>query len=216
VKFPPLHVVTTDALLEAADFDLRAAALLEAGGPRLALHLRGPRTPGRILYERARVASVNASGFGAHVVVNERADVGRAAETDGVQLGRGALSVLDVRSFWPDAWIGRSVHSADEAAGAAEEGTDFILLGTIWTTATHPGKPAAGPGLIRSTAAACTAPVVAIGGVDIERVAVARRAGARGIAVIGAVWQNGRPQDNLVALLAAWDRASEYEDGERA
>lgn len=216
MKFPPLHVVTTDALLEAADFDLRAAALLEAGGPLLALHLRGPRTPGRILYERARVATANAAGFGARVLVNERADVGRAADADGVQLGRDALSVMAVRSFWPDAWIGRSVHSADEAAGAVGEGTDFVLLGTIWTTTTHPGRPAAGPGLIRATAAVCTAPVVAIGGVKIELVGEARRAGARGIAVIGAVWQKGRPQDNIVALLSAWERANECEDGDRA
>jgi thiamine-phosphate pyrophosphorylase len=105
--------------------------------------------------------------------------------------------------MFPSGWIGRSVHSADEAARAVEEGADFLLVGNIYETASHPGRPAAGLALVRA-AAALGRPVIAIGGVDAGRVREVRAAGAYGVAAISALWRAADPAAAALALLAPW------------
>lgn len=205
MSFPPLHVITDDAVVSDPAFAGRARAVLEAGGPRLALHLRAPRGAGRMLYEVASGLLDDARRSGALLVVNDRVDVALAAGADGVQLGGRSLPVADVRTLWPDAWIGASVHAVDEAIRAAETGTDFVILGTIYPTPSHPDRPGAGRGRIAATAAAVRVPVVAIGGIDVSRVAEVRASGAGGLAVLGAVWRAEDAARAAATLLDAWD-----------
>lgn len=213
MTFPPLHVITDDAVLADPAFDGRAAAVLEAGGAGLALHIRGPRTPGRMLFERVTAVVARARTSGSLIIVNDRTDVGRAADAHGVQLGARSLTVADARVAWPGAWVGCSVHDVDGAVARERDGTDFLLLGTIWASGSHPGRPGAGPALIRGCAAAVGIPVVAIGGIDATRAAEAAAACASGIAALGAVWHRGRPADNVRALLDAWT-GTDVQDGD--
>jgi thiamine-phosphate pyrophosphorylase len=120
-----------------------------------------------------------------------------------VQLGTTDLAPADARRLLPRGWIGRSVHDPAEAAAAVEEGADFLLVGSVYPTASHPGRPAAGLELVRA-AAAFGRPVVAIGGMDAERAARARDAGAYGVAAIGALWDAADPAAAAAALLAPW------------
>jgi thiamine-phosphate pyrophosphorylase len=91
----------------------------------------------------------------------------------------------------------------DEAAAAVAEGADFLLVGSIYETASHPGRPAAGLGLVRA-AAALGRPVIAIGGIDAARAREARAAGAYGVAAITAIWHAVDPAAAALALLAPW------------
>ena len=87
----------------------------------------------------------------------------------------------------PGALIGVSTHSIEEAAIAASLGADYVTLSPVYESASKPGY---GPPLgVRALSAArqLTVPVVALGGVDPDRVEECFSAGASGIAVMGAV-----------------------------
>ena len=191
---PRLHVVTDDDVLADPGFTSRARALLEAHGPALALHLRSPRGSVRRLLEQAEALVPVADEAGALLLVNDRPDVALAAGAHGVQLGERSLPVQATRAILgADALIGCSTHSAAEAVSAAGNGADFVVLGTIWATPSHPDREGAGLGPIRAATSDTGAPVIAIGGVTPERAVEAVAAGARGVAVIRGVWHADDP-----------------------
>ncbi len=197
---PLLHAVTPADVLDRADLDARAAAI--ARGPRVAVHARVPGAPGRTLgalAERLRRATGTAGG---KVFVNDRADVATIVKADGVHLPAAGLPIAAVRTLvGPDVWIGRSVHQPEEALEAAEQGADYVFLGPIWETASHPGRAPLG---LEAITRALPARVVAIGGVTPERVARCRDAGAYGVAAVSALWQANDPGsvvDTMLLLL---------------
>ncbi|MEW5928451.1 MAG: thiamine phosphate synthase [Gemmatimonadota bacterium] len=206
-RLPRLHAVTDDAVLARPDFPARARAVLARGGPDLALHLRGPRTGGRQLFGLAEALVAAARDGGALLVVNDRVDVALAAGADGVQLGRRSMRVEDARRLVGNGrLVGVSVGSADEAADAGRSGADFVLVGNVYATGSHPGR--SGIGLDRlSELASFGVPAVAIGGVTPERVAAVRAAGARGVAAVRAVWSADDPALAVARFLEAWKDA---------
>lgn len=208
MSFPFLHIITDDAVLASPDFAARAQALVRSGGASTALHVRGQATPGHRLYSLVVRLSAAARESGGWLLVNDRVDVALATGADGVQLGYRSLPVGAVRALWPDAKIGASVHDAYEARTAVEHGTDFVVLGTIYTTTSHPGIVAGGAALVRSVARAQKVPVVAIGGIMPERVQELVEAGARGIAVRGNIWSAPDPVARMVSLIEAWSEAN--------
>jgi thiamine-phosphate diphosphorylase len=137
------------------------------------------------------------------VFVNGRPDVAAAVGAQGVQLAGGDLAPPDARRVFGSGWIGRSVHTLPEAAAAVAEGADFLLVGNIYPTTTHPGRLGAGLELVRG-AAALGRPVIAIGGIDAARATEARAAGAYGVAAITALWRAADPAAAALALLAPW------------
>ena len=94
---PRLHLVTNDEILRRGDFPPRAEELLEAGGARLALHLRGPSAGGAALYHLAERLAVVAARTGGLLLVNDRVDVALAVNAGGVQLGGRGLDPEDAR-----------------------------------------------------------------------------------------------------------------------
>jgi thiamine-phosphate diphosphorylase len=188
---PRLHAVTDAAVLVAPDFGVRAAAIA-AAGPAVALHARDRESGGGALARAAERMLSLARPPEAAVFVNGRADIAAAVGAQGVQLAAGDLAPSDARRVLPNGWIGRSVHSTAEARTAIEEGADFLLVGSIFETATHPGRAPAGLALVRDTAV-LGRPVIAIGGIDAGRAAEARDAGAYGVAAIRALWQAADP-----------------------
>lgn len=202
---PPLHVITDDAVVAREDFLEQAGRVIEAGGPLLAFHLRAPRAPGRRVYEMARALRGALYRSGGRLLVNDRVDVALAACADGVQVGARGLSAADARRLLgADDLLGVSVHSAEEARAAQRDGADFVLAGTIWETRSHPGRPGAGTELLRQVAASIYRPVIAIGGVTPERVAEAREADARGVAVVRGVWDARDPAAAVNEYLKHW------------
>jgi thiamine-phosphate pyrophosphorylase len=95
------------------------------------------------------------------------------------------------------------VHDPEEAARAVDEGADFLLVGSIYPSATHPDRPGEGLELVRA-AAALGRPVIAIGGIDAARAGEVRAAGAYGVAAITALWRAPDPAAAALALLAPW------------
>jgi len=205
---PRLHAITDRAVLELEDLGVRAAALASTGSV-VALHARDRTATGEKLTATARRFLSLARPPEAAVFVNGRPDIAAALGAQGVQLGPGDLLPGDTRlvvGSW-SGWIGSSVHSTEEARAALEAGADFLMVGPIYSTATHPGRPAAGPRLV-SEVASLGRPVIAIGGVTPERSQQLREAGAYGIAAITAAWHVRDPAAAALALLAPWLEAA--------
>ena len=196
---PRLHAITDAGVLAHADLGIRAAALA-AAGPALALHARDRTATTRHLAAVAARFVALARPAEAAVLVSGRPDVAAAVGAQGVQLAATDLTPADARRVMPRGWIGRSVHSAEEAAAARGEGADFLIVGPIYPTPTHPGSPGSGPGLIRACAAVGL-PVIAIGGVTAERIPELVAAGAYGVAAIRALWDGQDPARAATEIL---------------
>jgi len=123
---------------------------------------------------------------GARVVVNDRLDVALAAGADGAHLGNHSLPVEVARRLAPRPFLlGVSCHSLQEAMAAESGGADYLVLGPVFET---PSKLGYGPPLglekLRDVTSRISIPVLALGGISVERVRPCLEAGASGIAGI--------------------------------
>ena len=120
------------------------------------------------------------------LLVNDRPDVARLAEADGVHLGQEDLPWPAARAILgPGALIGLSTHSDAEIDAA--QGADYIGFGPIFATASKPGRLLPSPhgiGGLRRAVRRSRIPLVAIGGITIERAPEVAEAGARCVAAI--------------------------------
>jgi len=199
---PRLHAVTDDRVVGAGRVVQRAAAMAAASGPMLAVHLRTRTLAGGALLALARELAAAIRPHGAWLVVNDRADVARAAAAQAVVSGRSALEPQDVRRVAPSLLVGRSVHDATEIRAAVAAPADFLVAGSVFATPSHPQGRPAGLGLVRE-AAATGLPVVAIGGLTPERTAEVLAAGAWGVAAVRALWDAADPAEAARAFAAA-------------
>jgi thiamine-phosphate diphosphorylase len=184
------------------EFGILAAAIAAAGSA-VALHARAGKAPGALLSAGALRLVALARPPEATVFVSGRPDIAAAVGAKGVQLRSEDLSPADARRVFPGGWIGRSVHSREEAAVAVAEGADFLVVGNIYETVTHPGRPAAGLDLVKETVA-LGRPVIAIGGITPERAVEVCGAGAYGVAAIRGLWRAADPAAATLAMLAPW------------
>ncbi|UCH87066.1 MAG: thiamine phosphate synthase [Dehalococcoidia bacterium] len=127
------------------------------------------------------------------LIVNSHLDVALICGADGVHLPERGPSVAATRRLAGNGLIiGRSVHSVEEAVKAEEEGADYVQVGAIFPTRSHPGPPP-GTGLLESVAARVSIPIVAVGGITARNVGEVMQAGARGAAVISAILGSPSP-----------------------
>lgn len=199
---PRLLAMADERIAARDDLGIRAAAIA-AVGPTVALVARLPGGSGDALTALAARFVALAAPPMASVFVTGRADIARASGAHGVIARHGDIPLADLRRITggPDYLHLRSVHSLAEAEAAAAEGFDALVVGTIWESATHPGRPGAGLGLIEATAQ-LGCPVYAIGGVTSARSREARDAGAWGVAAIAAVWDAGDSYEAALELVA--------------
>jgi len=124
---------------------------------------------------------------GARVLVNDDVALALATDADGVHLTARRLMALNARPNLP--LVAASCHTAAELRQAAALGLDFVVLGPVKPTATHPDQAGIGWSNFATLIADCPLPVYAIGGLDRNDVAEARSVGAQGIAAIRAAWE---------------------------
>ncbi len=192
---PIVHAVTDDRVAALPDFLERARAL--AVGPDIAIHLRA-RMPGNRLLALADSLRAITASTDTRLIIHDRVDVARLSGADGVHLPRSGVPVERARALLPErALVGGSTHTADDARSAAATGADYVFLGNIWETASHPGRPGLG---VAALAEARIDRVIAIGGVTVERAALAAAAGAAGVAAIRALWDAADPAAAVRAL----------------
>lgn len=201
---PRLHVIAGDGVVGAEDWRDRLGPVIAAGGGNLALHLRTRHTPARVLFETARRLSDIARETGTLVVVNDRVDVAVAAGAGGVHLREDSLSVSAVRRITgPRLRVGRSIHSAGQAKGLSGSGLDYLVLGAVYPTRSHPNRDPVGVEAVAAAVAAAGGdlPVLAIGGITPSGVPDLLTRGAHGVVVLSGVWRAGSPQRAVTRYL---------------
>jgi thiamine-phosphate diphosphorylase len=198
---PRLHVVTDDDVLARPGFAAAAEVVL-GKGPGLALHLRGRSVGARELLDLAQRLHAVGRETGARLLVNDRIDVALAAGLDGVQLGERSLPVQAARRLLPaSSLVGASVHGVECAREAWSQGADYLIVGTIFSTPTHPGRTGRGVEHLSRVGAEGDGPVLAIGGITPARLALCFEAGAYGVAVLRGVWEAADPGDAVAVYM---------------
>jgi thiamine-phosphate pyrophosphorylase len=190
---PITYLITdgeTDASTEPGDARFRRLlALVEAAvAARVTLvQLREKRLSARALYELASAAARVARGSATRVLVNDRADVARAAACGGVHLTTRSLEAAAVRrAFGGEFVVGVSAHTLAEARAARDGGADFAVFGPVFDTPSKRayGEPVGLDALREAARELAPFPVVALGGVGEGNAAEVLLAGAAGVAGI--------------------------------
>jgi len=142
----------------------------------------------------------------AAVIVNDRPDLARLSGAAGVHLGQGDVSPRDARALvGADAIVGFSTHTAAQVEAAAGEPVSYLAIGPVFGTATKAtGYDAVGLELVRTAVGhARGLPVVAIGGITLDRAPGAIAAGASAVAVISDLLVDRDPSRRVAAYLRA-------------
>ncbi len=200
---PQLHLITDPALEP-----LEQLRRIEVAAPHGvdAVHLRLPDATAREVYDLGMVLQASLVERGVPLIVNDRIDVALAINAGGVQVGARGLPLRAVRRLLgPDAPMGASVHSIEEALAAAS--ATWVTFGHVWETGSHPGATGRGVDALREVAAAVDIPVMAIGGVTAARAPEAIAAGASGVAVISAILAADDPAAATRSIRAVLDSA---------
>lgn len=186
--------------------ELRAfAAAAFAGGVDI-LQVRDSRLDAADELAALEVVATEARRADALFAVNDRADVAALAAAPVFHVGQRDLTTAQARRFVPEAVIGRSTHSPEQATAANEDpGIGYFCVGPIWATPTKPGRAAVGLDLVRFAAARADKPWFAIGGIDEENVGAVLDAGARRIVVVRAVTEAADPEAAARRLRARLD-----------
>lgn len=204
---PRLYAIVDAELCERAGrtpIDVARAFL--AGGARW-LQLRAKTLQSGALLDLATAIQSEAARAGGTLIVNDRADVAALSGAGGVHLGQDDLTPADARRLvGPTALVGLSTHTPDQIEAALREPVSYLAIGPIFGTGTKDtGYRAVGLDAVRAAVAAARPsglPVVAIGGITLERAPGVIDAGAASVAVISDLL-NGDPESRARAFVQA-------------
>jgi thiamine-phosphate pyrophosphorylase len=186
--FPPLYAIIDAALLKTSE--LSFAEMMAESGVEL-LQYRNKRATSRELFDACRSISARLSrlakpgAYEPRFIVNDRADIALLVKAKGVHVGQQDLGVEEARAIvGPDSWVGVSTHSLEQLEAADKTSAHYIAFGPIFPTSSkeHP-DPVVGLDLLRKARQHTRKPLVAIGGITLERAAGAFQAGADSLAV---------------------------------
>jgi thiamine-phosphate pyrophosphorylase len=188
----------------ALDWTIAEAA---AGGAQV-IQLREKGLDDRALLDRARRVRRWTTDVGACFIVNDRPDIARLAEADGVHLGQTDMSVSDARRILgPNAIIGVSTHDPEQLRQAVTETIDYVAVGPIFSSQTKSFDSLVGVDLVRQAATITDMPWFAIGGLNTANLPEVIDAGAKRIAVSHAICQANDPRQAARLLRERIDAA---------
>lgn len=168
------------------------------------VQLREKGKSDRELIERARQVRRWTRQAGVLFVVNDRADIARLVDADGVHLGQDDLPVREARRILgPDALIGVSTHNMEQLRQAVLDGASYVGIGPAFPSATKEFAELAGLEFVRQATAETTLPAFVIGGVNLQTIGDAVATGAKRVAVSAAIAEADEPRSVCTALLAA-------------
>jgi thiamine-phosphate pyrophosphorylase len=183
---PRLYVILDAALTSLPERDC-ALALAEAG-VRL-IQYRNKTAPARQLLESSRALAQALIPRGVAFYANDRPDVAYLAGGDGVHLGQDDLDVEAARRVMgAGKFVGVSTHNLEQFERAAASSADYIAVGPVFSTSSKANPDSVvGIEFLRRVRALTEKPIVAIGGITLERAADVIEAGADSVAVISGI-----------------------------
>jgi thiamine-phosphate pyrophosphorylase len=203
---PRLYVILDASLLKQSETEC-AAKLVEAG-VRL-LQYRSKEASARELLEKSRAIAELVCPQGVTFFVNDRPDVAYLAGADGVHVGQHDLRPDAARMVvGKDKLVGVSTHNLEQFSAAAATSADYIAVGPVFETRTKGNPdPVVGSELVRRTRAMTDTPIVAIGGITLERASDIIAAGADSVAVISDILLAPDPAERAAKYIALLEKA---------
>jgi thiamine-phosphate pyrophosphorylase len=196
-----LCVLVTDTLCKHSLVGTVKEAIL--GGAQM-IQLREKSIDDRTLLARARDVREVTRSAGAMCIVNDRPDIARIVEADGVHLGQDDLPIQEARRILgPEALIGVSTHNLEQVRRAVLDGADYLGVGPTFPSQTKDFAAFGGLDFVKQAMAETSLPAFAIGGIRADNVAQVRAAGAQRIAVSHAICAAGDPRALAQRLRAA-------------
>ena len=217
IALPPLYAIIDADLLQQPV--LSFAEMMAESGVEL-LQYRAKHATSRQLFEVSQLLSErfpmqagSSNGMlspgGVRFVVNDRADIALLTAAGGVHVGQTDLPVESARSIvGPDRWVGISTHNLEQVEAADQGSADYIAFGPVFPTATkQQADPVVGLRLLGEVRKRTSKPLVAIGGITLDRAADAYRAGADSLAVARDLLLDPDPRARARAFLSEAARA---------
>ena len=200
LALPALYVILDATLLPSDPIEF-VKRLMQAGA-RL-FQYRNKAAPGRELLQAAQALNVTARQEGAGFLLNDRPDIARLAGASGVHVGQEDMDPVAARSIvGANAIVGVSTHNLQQFRNAADTDADYIAVGPIFETRSKANPdPVVGLELIREARRLTNKPIVAIGGITLERAAGVIRAGADSVAVISDILEARNPPSRVKQYL---------------
>ncbi len=191
---PKLYPITDCQLSNCTHEEI--VQMMLAGGARL-IQLRDKEASAKELLDAARACLALTRPAGARLIINDRVDVALTSGADGIHLGQEDLAVEEAREILgEDKIIGVSTHSLDQFKAALETSANYIAVGPVFPTKTKENPdPVVGLDLVRQAKLITDRPLVAIGGISVERAADVIAAGADSVAIISALYPFGDISD---------------------
>lgn len=164
--------------------ELAFADMLAQSGVEL-IQYRHKQTSSRRLLEISKELQSLLGPRGLRLVVNDRPDVAAVVGAGGVHVGQRDLPVEEARRICGlGCWVGVSTHSLEQLGAAEQTSADYLAVGPIFETATkEKADPVVGIEFVRQARSMTRKPLVAIGGITLERAEAVFRAGADSVAV---------------------------------
>ena len=204
---PRLYVILDATLLNNSLFD--CAQQLAAAGVRL-LQYRDKSASARDLLETSGKLVSSLRSFGSSLIVNDRPDVAALAGAAGVHVGQEDLDPEQARAVVGEKMcVGVSTHNLEQFQRAAGTSADYIAVGPIFSTTSKANPdPVVGLELLRQVRPLTDKPMIAIGGITLERAASVISAGADSVAVIRDVVCAAKPAERARRFLEVLDAAN--------
>lgn len=189
---PRLYVILDAGMLREPAGET-SKKLIDAG-VRL-LQYRDKHASARALLSNARIVAETARASNCTFFVNDRPDVAYLAGAGGVHVGQDDLPVEQARQvIGADRWVGVSTHNLEQFQQAAASSADYIAVGPIFPTNSKANPdPVVGLEMLRRVRALTAKPIVAIGGIALDRAAEVMEAGADSVAVISGILKASDP-----------------------
>ena len=197
--FPRLYAILDSSLLTTSELVL--AETLAGSGVEL-IQYRNKKAPSRDLFEISLRLSTAMAQRDVRFIVNDRPDIALLSGAGGVHVGQEDLGVEEARAICGrPRWVGVSTHTLDQVAAADRTSADYVAFGPIFPTTTKQNPDAVvGTELLRRARQLTRKPLVAIGGITLERAAEVYGAGADSLAVVR----------DLICATSPGERARKY------
>ena len=229
MKLGPLYVIADTSVQSNFSPDTLVRAALAGGADVIQLRAKGwasssagwaaPESPmvtgscgsTRALIEIARECGALCRRARVPFLVNDRVDIAWAADADGVHLGDDDMPLAPARALLgPHRILGASADNIEQILARVSEGADYCGIGPVFPTST---KRDAGPVLgleeLARAVKASPVPLVAIGGITMERIPEVAATGVYAIALVSAVCAADDPEDATRRARELWLRATE-------
>ena len=206
IVFPPLYAIMDAGLLKTSE--LSFAEMMAESGVEL-LQYRSKHATSRQLFEICTLLSrewprlSKDSQRAMRFIVNDRPDIARLVAAGGVHVGQNDLGVEEARAIvGPASWVGVSTHTLEQVTAADRSSADYVAFGPIFPTATKErADPVVGLELLAQARARTRKPLVAIGGITLERAQETYRAGADSLAISRDLMTAAEPGARVQAFL---------------